>query len=73
MARGNEKAQVKEAGREDTRVKEEKHKRRRPGQKGGLGKDEALGKKLSQNKEEVKFKNDIQGKEEAKGHCSSQN
>ena len=30
MARGKEKVQGKEAGREDTRVKEVAHKRRRP-------------------------------------------
>ena len=57
MARGKEKAQGKEAGREDTRVKEEEHKQRRPRVGRRLRQDEALGKKESQI---VALKIDIQ-------------
>ena len=63
MARGNEKAQGKEAGREDTRVKKEEHKRRRPRQDEALGKKESQIKDEAQVKEEGKFKKDVQGKD----------
>ena len=63
MARGKEKVQGKEAGREDTRVKEEEHKRRRPRQDEALGKKESQIKEEARVKEEGKFKKDVQGKD----------
>ena len=63
MARGKEKAQGKEAGREGTRVKEEEHRRRRPRQDEALGKKESQIKEEARVKEEGKFKKDVQGKD----------
>ena len=56
MAKGNKKAQGKEAGKEDTRVKKVAHQRRRPRAGRRPRQDEACYKKESQIKEEARVK-----------------